>query len=122
MNNDMKIVLAEDELITALDIRQRLKKEFNAEVYTTTRGGEILPLTIEHNPDIIVSDIKLKDEVSGIDAIKELKLKFNIPVIFITAYTMTFYMEQISKMPNVFVLPKPLNFKLFSSIVKSLIK
>lgn len=118
----MKIVLAEDELITALDIRQRLKKEFNAEVITTAKGKEIVPLAIENQPDIVVSDIKLKDEVSGIEAIKELKSKINIPVIFITAYTMTFYMEQISKMPNVFVLPKPLNYKLFSSIIKSLVK
>jgi CheY-like chemotaxis protein len=77
---------------------------------------------MEHNPDLVVSDFKLKDDVSGIDAVKELKLTYNVPVIFITAYTMTFYMEQISKMPNVFVLPKPLNFRLFSSIIKSLIK
>jgi DNA-binding NarL/FixJ family response regulator len=122
MNNEMKIVLAEDELITALDIKQRLKKEFNAEVITTAKGKEIMPLALEYQPDIVVSDIKLKDEVSGIDAVKELKSKYNVPVIFITAYTMTFYMEQISKMPNVFVLPKPLNFKLFSSIIKSLMK
>ena len=118
----MKVVLAEDELITALDIKQRLKKEFNAEVYTTSKGKEILPLAMEYKPDIVISDIKLKDDISGIEAVKELKSKYNVPVIFITAYTMTFYMEQISKMPNVFVLPKPLNFKLFSSIIKSLIK
>jgi len=118
----MNIILAEDEIITALDISQRLKEEFDAEVYTTTRGKGIISLATKYKPDIVISDIKLKDEISGIDAIKELKLKYNIPVIFITAYTITFYMEQISKMTNVFVLPKPLNFTLFSSIVKSLIK
>jgi len=121
-NQKMNIILAEDEIITALDISQRLKEEFDAEVYTTTRGKGIISLATKYKPDIVISDIKLKDEISGIDAIKELKLKYNIPVIFITAYTITFYMEQISKMTNVFVLPKPLNFTLFSSIVKSLIK
>ncbi|MFO7444913.1 MAG: response regulator [Ignavibacteriaceae bacterium] len=122
MDDKMKVVLAEDELITALDIKQHLKREFNAEVITTNKGGDIAPLTIDHKPDIIISDIKLIDNTNGIDAVKKLKKEYDVPVIFVSAYTMAYYLEQISRIPNAFILPKPLNFNLFYSLVKSLIK
>ena len=122
MENEMKIVLAEDELITALDIKQHLQRQFNAEVITTAKGEDIPSLALSYKPDIIISDIQLKGKTNGIDAVKKMKKNINIPVIFISAYTMAFYLDQISKIPDSFVLPKPLNYSVFYSLVKSLIK
>jgi|SRR5690606_29440948 len=122
MDNDMKVVLAEDELITALDIKKHLQKQFNAEVITTATGDDICNLVMDHKPDIVISDIHLKGKTNGIDAVKKLKKNINIPVIFISAYTMAFYLDQIGKIPDAFVIPKPLNYNIFISLIKSLMK
>lgn len=80
------ILIVEDESIVAKDIAQSLKK-LGYHVIDTVNSGEAAVLVAdEKKPDLVLMDIMLKGEMSGIDAANFIHEKNNIPVIFLTAY------------------------------------
>ncbi|MDQ3191175.1 MAG: response regulator [Bacteroidota bacterium] len=82
----VNILVVEDESIVSKDIQHSLKKLGYNVVGATATGEEAVTLAEETNPDIILMDIMLKGEMSGIDAAIKIKEKFNIPIIYLTAY------------------------------------
>ncbi|MFO7977697.1 MAG: response regulator [Bacteroidales bacterium] len=82
----IKILVVEDESIVAKDIQGSLKK-LGYLVPTTVSSGEKAIEEIEENrPDLVLMDIMLKGQMTGIEAANVIKERFNIPVIFLTAY------------------------------------
>ena len=45
-----------------------------------------IELAGKHRPDLILADIQLADGSSGIDAVKDILARLDVPVIFITAF------------------------------------
>ena len=41
---------------------------------------------MEDRPGLVLADIQLADDSSGIDAVKDILAEFEVPVIFITAF------------------------------------
>jgi DNA-binding LytR/AlgR family response regulator len=81
------ILIVEDEVIIAKDLALTLTKlDYNI-VGHCISGEEVLAMVGEKKPDVILMDIMLKGEMTGIDAAKEVKKKYSVPVIFITAYS-----------------------------------
>lgn len=50
-------------------------------------GEEAIQMAWQKNPDIIVMDIMLKGDMNGIDAATRIRSQYNIPIVFITAYS-----------------------------------
>ncbi|GAB4254467.1 MAG: hypothetical protein Kow0079_10720 [Vicingaceae bacterium] len=81
-----RIFVVEDESIVSKDIQQSLKK-LGFEIAGAASSGEKAIEKIEETkPDLVLMDIMLKGEMSGIDTAEIVKEKFNIPVIYLTAY------------------------------------
>jgi DNA-binding LytR/AlgR family response regulator len=80
------VLVVEDESIVAKDIQQSLIKLGYNVVGTASTGEKALALANELRPDVILMDIMLKGQMSGIDASAEIKKNLSIPVIFLTAY------------------------------------
>ena len=82
-----KILIVEDEGITAMGIQRKLKSwGYEAPVFAFSKK-EALKKTEELQPDLILMDIVLKGEGDGIDAVKEIQNRFDVPIIYITAYS-----------------------------------
>jgi len=79
------IVIVEDEFSIALDMEMRLQKMNYNVIGTTDNADAAYVLVEEESPDIVLMDIHLKGEKTGIEAAKHLFNELNIPVIFITA-------------------------------------
>jgi len=80
------ILVVEDESIVSKDIQQSLKKlGYNISGAAST-GEKAITLANETRPDLILMDIMLKGDMSGIEAAEKIKEEFNIPVIYLTAY------------------------------------
>lgn len=82
----INILVVEDENIVSKDIQQCLKKLGYNVVATTATGEEAVQLAEEKNPDVVLMDIMLKGEMSGIEAAAQIKEHYDIPVIYLTAY------------------------------------
>ncbi|MCB9194766.1 MAG: response regulator [Flavobacteriales bacterium] len=80
------VLVVEDESIVSKDIQYSLKKLGYNVVGAAATGEKAIELAGELNPDIILMDIMLKGDITGIEASAEIKEKFHIPIIFLTAY------------------------------------
>ncbi len=80
------ILVIEDESIVSKDIQNSLKKLGYNVVGAANNGEDAISLAREHHPDLVLMDIMLKGEMSGIDAADVVRKEMNIPVIFLTAY------------------------------------
>ena len=82
----INILVVEDESIVSKDIQNSLKKLGYNIVGATATGEEAIALAEETKPEIILMDIMLKGEMSGIEAAIKIKEKLSIPIIYLTAY------------------------------------
>ncbi|MCE3281195.1 MAG: hypothetical protein K0S44_3386 [Bacteroidetes bacterium] len=80
------ILIVEDESIVAKDIQHSLKKLGYTVVGMCSTGEDAIRTAEEMKPDLVLMDIMLKGDMSGIEAAGQIREKFNIPVIYLTAY------------------------------------
>lgn len=80
------VLVIEDEAMIALDIKE-LTEELGHRVTGIARTrDEAIRLAHRDPPSLILADIRLADESSGIDAAQSILREFDVPVIFVTAY------------------------------------
>ena len=85
MSNTINILVVEDESIVSKDIQNSLKKIGYNVIGACNNAQEAIDIAIELHPDVVLMDIMLKGNLTGIAAAEQIKL-LNIPVIFLTAY------------------------------------
>jgi len=81
-----KVLIVEDEAIIAKDIENVLTKAGYKVVGSFLTGEAAIQAVDELEPDIILMDIMLKGDMSGIQAAEVIREKSNTPVVFLTAY------------------------------------
>ncbi len=82
-----KILIVEDEIITALDVKKSLEK-LGFEVLSIEDTGKNAISKIEElKPDLVLMDVILKGEMDGIETTELIKNRFDIPVVYLTAYS-----------------------------------
>lgn len=85
MKQSARILIAEDENIIARDIAATLKLIGYDVVGFARDGRKILAVARELKPDLILMDIMLDGNSSGIEAAEEVRTHLDIPVVFLTA-------------------------------------
>ena len=81
-----KILIVEDEILIARELETRLTGLGYAVVRIGLSGEEALQAASETQPDLVLMDIVLKGALDGIAAAAELRARFDIPVVYVTAY------------------------------------
>ena len=81
-----QILIVEDDGIVAMDIESRLKKLGYSVSGTVIYGEKAIEKVEELSPDLVLMDIVLKGEMDGIEAAEIIRSRFDVPVIFLTAY------------------------------------
>ena len=82
----LNIFIVEDESIVAKDIQNSLTKLGYNVVGFANNGLDAIEKIEELMPDLVLMDIMIKGNLTGIDVSEKIKEKMNIPVIFLTAY------------------------------------
>jgi AmiR/NasT family two-component response regulator len=80
-----RIVLLEGDSSSAQDIQSRLERVSYDVVATTTTVSDVIERANDLQPDIILMDIGMDGERDSIETVHEIKKRYNIPIIFITA-------------------------------------
>ncbi|MBD2206714.1 response regulator [Calothrix sp. FACHB-1219] len=80
------ILIVEDEWVIALDIKQHLQKLGYSVCGTANSAAKALELVATTKPDLVLMDIYLQGDKSGIEAADQIRQQFYIPVIFLTAH------------------------------------
>jgi len=81
-----KILIVEDEAIVAMEIEARLGKLGYDIAGTVATGEAAVTAAHETKPALVLMDIMLEGEIDGIRAAAEIRRRFDIPVVFLSAY------------------------------------
>ncbi|MBX9575219.1 MAG: response regulator [Caulobacteraceae bacterium] len=80
------VLIIEDEAIISADIESLVRELGHRVTGTATTHDEAVDAVARHRPGLVLADIQLADGSSGIDAVKDILKRFDVPVIFITAF------------------------------------
>src|SRR5258708_5140468 len=81
-----RILIVEDERITAEDLRDILTNLDYSVVASVSTGADAIALAEETQPDLALMDIQIRGAMDGAETARVLRERFNIPVIFLTAH------------------------------------
>ena len=81
----MRILIAEDETIIRLDVRTLLEKAGHEVVAEARDGQEAVALAEEHDPELIVMDVRMP-HLDGIEAARQITDRKPVPIVMLTAY------------------------------------
>ncbi len=82
----LKILIVEDEQIVALDLEALLRDLDYDVIGPAATAAQAVALAGEARPDLVLMDINLGGQPDGIQAAQEIRERFELPVIFLTAY------------------------------------
>ncbi len=80
------VLIIEDEPVIAADIEALVTELGHTVVDIAATRTEAVDAVARKTPGLVLADIQLADGSSGIDAVKDILARFDVPVIFITAF------------------------------------
>lgn len=105
----MDILIAENDSNTISDLKTILEKlEYNI-VAVVSSGEEAIRAARDLKSDLILIDINLKGKMSGVEAAKEIKNLYEIPIIFLTIFIKNCLIKSLQLPEDAIVLSKPVN-------------
>jgi len=113
------ILIVEDQLITALELKTILKRNGYPISRVFTRGEEAIQFLITEKPLFALLDIKLADEVSGIEIGRNCK-EMDIPFIFISAFSDPENLRKAKELNPAGIVRKPLDETLLEQLISEM--
>ena len=102
-----RILIAEDERIVAIDIKNRLEKMGYIVCAIASTGEEAVAQAGMTYPDLVLMNINLQGDLNGIEAAKEIASFCDIPIIYLTADADNDTFERAKKTEPLAYLLKP---------------
>ncbi|NQT25853.1 PAS domain S-box protein [candidate division KSB1 bacterium] len=113
-----RILIVEDEMIIAEDVRATLKSLSYEVIGIASSGEEALELIKDNPPDLALMDIKINGPMNGIETTKCIQAQYDIPVIFLTAYADPDTVERVKETQAYGFIVKPVNRQTIQGTIK----
>jgi DNA-binding response OmpR family regulator len=107
MSMKLKVLIIEDESIVALHIKKTVIVSGHSVVNIAKNSSEALEYAKNTRADLVISDINIDGDIDGIECCKILQSKYNIPVVFVTAYRDIETLRKASEVDFIGYLVKP---------------
>ncbi len=104
-------MIVEDEALLAMSLRIDLEDLGYKVCKFVPSGEEAVKIAKQEKPDAILMDIHLRGEIDGIEAAKQIKSLYGIPIIFITGYPSHETEEKIKSVEPIGYFVKPVASK-----------
>ena len=101
-----KVVIAEDEALIRLDIKEMLEEEGYEVVGETGRGDEAVQLVTEHSADLAILDIRMPG-LDGLSAARQITEAGETAVVILTAFSQRNLIEEARDAGVLAYLAKP---------------
>ena len=94
---EKKIFIVEDSVLVSLGLQNMLEGLGYTVVGSASTGEQAVGDCIKARPDLVLMDVKLPGELTGIEASREIRSKIDVPVIYTTAYSDRDTIEEAQK-------------------------
>ena len=81
-----RILIVEDQRLIAADLEITLKKLGYVVVGNVSSGEDAISKADQLRPELVLMDVRLHGEMDGIQAAEMIRDRFNVPVVYLTAY------------------------------------
>lgn len=115
----MRVLVIEDNAVLSLTMEVMLKKMGFTENRKAYTPNEALTLIEEFEADLLLVDINLDSDLSGIDIVRIVQENRKISVVYTTANSDTYHRELAKETPHDAYLIKPLNFSSLSTAIET---
>ena len=102
----MRVLIAEDEALIRMDLREMLEEHGHEIVGEAADGARAVELAREHSPDVVFMDVKMPG-TDGLTAAREICRESLAPVVMVTAFSQKSYVEQACEAGAMAYLVKP---------------
>ncbi|MDX2188517.1 MAG: response regulator [Bacteroidota bacterium] len=117
-----RILIVEDDDVNAFILSQNLEKMGFSNIYQANSHSSAIKSIAKFNPELLLMDINLIDEITGIDIVKEVHLHSRIPVIFISGTCNQEEIIEAKSLPNCLFMEKPVDFGLLRNKIFEILK
>ena len=117
MKPKVRILIAEDEAISALSMQRALTRSGYKVCELVSTGEEAVERVKQKKPDLVVMDVILNGTVNGVEAALEIRSRSDIPIVFITGYEEGKLIEGIKSLESSTYLIKPFTPKALDSAI-----
>jgi two-component system, response regulator PdtaR len=104
----LRVLIVEDEFFIALDAEEQVKSLGHSVVGTAVSAEQAIRLAGAEKPDVVLMDIRLIGPVDGITAAQEIRSRYGVEAIFVTANTDSSTLARAESTEPLAVLQKPL--------------
>jgi len=104
--NPKRVLIAEDEALIRLDLREMLEEEGFAVVGEAADGEQAVEMAVDLNPDLVICDVKMP-KMDGITAAAQIADKRIAPVVILTAFSQRDLIERARDAGAMAYLVKP---------------
>ena len=109
------MLIVEDEPLISSQLKRIAESLGHKVVGIATRASEAVALSSDHQVDIVLCDIQLADGSLGTDAIAEMNLTEDVPVVFVTAYPDR-YLSTTNEGPS-YLITKPFDAEYLKAVI-----
>ena len=102
----LRIIIADNESIIRMDLKEMLEEAGHTIVAEASNGAKAVDLVREHQPDLVIMDIKMP-EMDGITAAKIISNEKIAPVLLLTAFSQKDIVEKAKDSGVLAYLVKP---------------
>ena len=104
-----RILIVEDQRLIAADLENTLKRLGYVVVGNVSSGEDAISTSDQVRPELVLMDVRLRGEMDGIHAAEIIRDRFDVPVVFLTAYADEETIRRATKTTPYGYLVKPFN-------------
>ncbi len=112
-------LIVEDNLLVSTQLRSFFNT-MNWEAETLDTAEAVIERLSDFPYDLVIMDINLKGDKTGIDAALSIRDKYSIPIVFVSALSELREHSIIEEMQNTFKIPKPISNRDLMEVIESL--
>lgn len=117
--NPKRILVIEDEQVVAQDLKNLLVRCGYQPLGPASTGSEAMQMAAETMPDLILMDVCLAGEMSGVEAARAIARERDVPIIYVTAYA-EWFLRGTSEMVSPFLcVVKPFSASALQAAIES---
>lgn len=118
-NGKTRVLIVEDEVIVGIDLKNTLEKLEYEVIGVTRTGEEAINLSLQKKPDLVLMDIMLEGEMTGVEAAEKIKRRIDLPIVYLTAFADNDTLKKAKVTEPSGYLLKPFEEKRLSSTIET---